>query len=144
MSVKIAEMKDVAIPKGLEIVKDRPELLRLFHPDLTVRIDPKKTDCMHVTFAVKVTPPALAPHSAKARLVDVLVWDDQGTLPVMKSHPIPDGQTITDTVELPLPAGASVSGGYSRRFFVAVDPFDRISEYKEGNNRAEIMGTCPA
>ena len=119
------------------------KLRKLMVPDVYVTIDPQQTDCMQVAFFLTWVPSLQDMLQPREHIVDVLVWDDCGTVPVLTACTIfPSDDHVRGCVELPLPPNAHVETHFKRTFYVAADPFQKIRERRDGHNVATAVGTC--
>jgi hypothetical protein len=119
--------------------------------DLIIDIDAKKTSCTKLVFSVelKVKDAVLAPQlTAKASFgpifktnVDVVVFDDCGNIQLMVIQFTGTGKQ-TLSVELSKTQCNPPGGDWTRTYFVAADPSNKIAETKEGNNLAKFSAHC--
>jgi hypothetical protein len=120
-----------------------------FPIDLSVSIDKTRSNCGTVAFSVslKFIPPVVkesataeAPFLQKTN-VEVLVYDDCGNV-LLRNVEFGGFGTLPLLVNLPTTACHPPGGDWGRTFFVIADPFNKITETKEGNNIAKLGVFC--
>ena len=146
-TLALPELKSTLSPEVESLFQRAPDLeqklRKLMTPDVHVTIDPLQTDCLQVSFFLTWVPSLPDMLQPREHLVDVLVWDDCGTVPALTTCTIfPTDNHVRGCVELPLPPSGKVERDFKRTFYVAADPFGKIRERRDGHNVASAVGTC--
>lgn len=124
--------------------------------DLKVKIDEKLSNCSTLVFTVKfkvinpVIEKAFVAANSALNLpsfhthVEVMAYDDCGVIRFITLEFPTSNKTQTQTVAINMPTNRCnpEGGDWKRMFFVAVDPFNRLSESREGNNFAKTIQSC--
>jgi hypothetical protein len=113
-------------------------------PDLSIHIDPARSDCNTVRFTVAVSPQANPPsgtYDVKVRVVD-RVFGTPTTAYERTFKMFASGHRIHATVDFPMPADRRFNPDFENVLSIAVDPDKEIAESYEYNNSDSFEGTC--
>jgi hypothetical protein len=135
------EAKPRSLPRELQGMAPR-DLIAILTADIAVDFVKEQTGCQGLTYRVTLNPAAVAALRPDRQVaVEVLAMDSYGGYDLHTHHLSSRGGSEVRKAELS--GGNYPASSYSAIYFVYADPFGKIDERGDHNNRRQIsVGPC--